>query len=388
MKGRALGLAALLAFACSRDGSAPPQGTPSEVPPSGNPPASQGPAAPTAKAQGDPEKEPGDLAAHAAGVRDAPPATNDVFVLEPSSLSLGLLEPNEERTVDFKLRNLTDQPLKILTVKRSCSCIALDYNKSAIPGGGSSAFHAKLVGVTRESRRVTVLITTDDPRRSSAEIEVFYSIVPSVDLSPPKADFGKVKVGEKAEIAIKVKLHLPPEVEKDPVVEPFIAPDEPIKILLDPPTVTPDVVGFRNLTTTLHLVLDTSQPLPPIKAELVFKPKEAKSFRFTSIPVFGEVRSGIFFEHDKLAFVGTEIGKPAMKSLRLYFSGEKSPALAEVAISPADFTEKHVLEADSHCWRFDVTCTPRAAGMATGELSVKLAGIAEPLTVALTARSK
>jgi uncharacterized protein DUF1573 len=374
-------LALLLALACSREGSASP-------PPAAIQPASQGSPAPAAKPAAAPENEPGEPAARAIGGRDAPPAANDVFALEPATLSLGLLEPNEERQVDFQVKNLSKQPLRILTIKTGCKCVTLDYAKGPIAIGGSASVHVKVTGVTRESRSVPVKVTTDDPRRSSAELAVYYAVVPPIDLMPPKIDFGKVKVGEKAELAIKVKLHLPKEIEKDPVLEPFVAPETPIKITLDPPTVTPDGADFRDLTTTLHLVLDTGRPLPPIQAELVFKPKEAKTYRFTSIPVFGEVRSGIFFEHDKLAFVGGEVGKPALKAIRLYFTGEKAPELAEVAIDPADFTEKHELEADRHCWRFDVTSTPRAAGALNGELRVKVAGVAEPLVVALTARSK
>lgn len=368
----------LLAVACSKDGGGAPAA------------AAAGQAAPAAKPAAAPTDKPAapdDRAVRAPGEGDVPPRTNDVFVLEPSSLKLGILEPNEERQVDFKVKNLSAQPLKIETIKTGCKCLTLQYEKKPIPVGGAGAVHVKVTGVTRESRRISVTVTTDDPKRSVAELAVYYSIVPAVDCNPPKADFGKAKVGEPAEQLIKVTLHLPPELEKVPALEPFITPDLPIKLVLDPPTVTQDG-NFRDVVTTLHLVLDTSRPLPAFQAQLVFKPKEPKTFRFTSIPVFGEVRASIFFEHDKLVFTGVEAGKPATKSIRLYFTGEKAPELTDVAIAPGEFTEKHELEAEKHCIRFDVTCTPKAGGALTGELRAKVAGVADPLAVALTARGK
>src|SRR5262245_51094636 len=262
-----------LAFACSRDAK---ESTPAAAPDS--PPAAAPGSAPAGKSPAAPAAAPADDSVHAAGERGEMPSRNDVFALEPPTLSLGLLEPNEERRVDFQVRNLTAQPLKITMIKTGCKCVTLDYSKTAIPAGGAGAVHVKVVGVTRESRRVAVSVTTDDPRRSRAELAVFYSVVPPVDFMPPKADFGKVKQGEKAELEIKVTLHLPPEVEKVPDLEPFIQHDLPIKIVLDPPSVTPDAAGFRDLKSTLHLVLDTSRPLPPFQTELVVKPKEAKSF--------------------------------------------------------------------------------------------------------------
>jgi hypothetical protein len=196
-----------------------------------------------------------------------------------------------------------------------------------------------------------------------------------------------VKQGEKAEQTVKVTLHLPPEIEKVPTLEPFISHDLPIKITLDPLIVTPAGNNFRDVTTTLHVVLDTSKPMAPFQTELVFKPAEAKTFRLTSLPVWGEVRAGTFFEHDKLVFTGMTVGTPAMKSIRFYYSGEEAPIFATVAPTPADFTEKHEVEAAKHCVRFDVTCTPTAASL-SGELRVTLAGSETPFTVALTARGK
>jgi hypothetical protein len=365
----------LLAVACSRGGG------------DAAPAAPAGQAAPAAKPAAAPPPAPDDRAVRPPGGGDAPPLANDVFALEPSSLKLGILEPNEERQVDFHVKNLSAQPLKIVTIKTGCKCLTLDYSRTAIPVGGSGAVHVKVTGVTRESRHISVTVTTDDPRRSMAELAVYYSIVPAVDCNPPKVDFGKAKVGEKAEALMKVTLHLPPEIENVPALEPFVTPELPIKLAFDPPTVTQDG-NFRDVVTTLHLVLDTSRPLPSFQAQLVFKPKEAKSFRLTTIPVFGEVRASIFFEHDKLVFTGVEAGKPATKSIRLYFTCEKPPELADVAVTPADFTEKHELEAEKHCIRFDVVCTPKADGALAGELRVKIAGVADPLAVALTARGR
>jgi hypothetical protein len=336
-----------------------------------------------------PKSDANDYAAAVAAKRAAPPATNEVFVLEPATLELGIVEPNEEKKVDFKVKNLSPNPLKIMTVKTGCKCITLDFAKTAIASGASGAVHIRVVGVSSNARHVTVTVTTDDPRRSTAELAINYAVVPEVVLVPPKADFGKVKAGAPAEVAIKVTLHLPSEIAADPVLEPFITTrqqDLPVKITLDPPTVAPTSAGFRDLTTTLHLVLDSSRQLAPFQTELVFKPKEAKTFRVTSIPVYGEVRAGNWLEHDQLVFLGTAVGKPVTKTVRLYYSGDSAPTLADVATTPADFTEKHEVEAASRCIRFDVTCTRAAAGALEGDLKVKVGANEPPLGVHLTAR--
>jgi hypothetical protein len=364
-----------LAFACSHDEKKAPDAAPVASGPQAKPAATPSATPP-----------PDDYASKVAARQAAPPATNDAFTLDPSTLSLGVLEPNELKRVDFKLTNNSAQPLKILTVKTGCKCITLDFARTAIAPGDSTQIHVSVVGVSSGARRNLVKVTTDDPRRSSAELVVFYGVVPEVLLVPPKLDFGKVKQGEKAEQTIKLTLHIPPEIEKDPVLEPFIQHDLPIKITLDPLTVTPVSVNFRDVTTMLHAVLDTSKPLAPFQTELVFKPKEARTYRFTSIPVWGEVRAGTFFEHEKLVFTGLTVGTPATKAIRFYYSGEEAPTFADVATTPADFTEKHEVEAANRCIRFDVTCTRAAAGALAGDLKVKVGASDPPLVVHLTAR--
>ncbi|MHC4990309.1 MAG: DUF1573 domain-containing protein, partial [Planctomycetota bacterium] len=41
---------------------------------------------------------------------------------EPAQLDLGILRPQQEVTSTFKVHNLGDKPLRILTLKPSCAC--------------------------------------------------------------------------------------------------------------------------------------------------------------------------------------------------------------------------------------------------------------------------
>src|SRR5262249_21666697 len=123
-------------------------------------------------------------------------------------------------------------------------------------------------------------------------------------------------------------------------------------------------------------------------ANVVFKPKEPRTYRTTLVPLRGEVRGAAWFEHPRLAFGPVPTGSPTMISIRLYGDGAEPPKLEEAVISPAVFAQKHETEPGNRCVRFALTCIPVEPGPVTGELRVKVASLAAPLALPLSARGR
>jgi hypothetical protein len=318
-----------------------------------------------------------------------PPSKAPVdVVLEPAAVNLHMLEPNEVRKIEFLVKNVSDQPIKIDTVLTSCRCVSVDFDAHEIPPGGSGVAHVTVTAATAEARKSIATVRTSGVRRTVTQFTIEYAVIPEVFTQPRKADFGRARVGDKGEIELKVVVHLPRELAVDPVLEPYVAQDLPVKVALDPQVVTKIREDTRDLTTTLRLKLDTSRPLAAFDSNVVFKPKGPGTYRLTLVRLLGEVRGAAWFEHAQLAFGPVAVGATTVFEIRLYGDGPDAPKLEEVSLAPAVFTEKHEVEAEKHCVRFDLSCTPTATGPIAGELRVKYAGCAQPLALPITARGK
>ena len=348
------------------------------------PAKSPAPVAPAAELPAAPATAP---ALAAAGVAQAPPAVYSPDVaLEPLSINLHMLEPNEVRKIEFKVKNVSDKPIKIDSILTSCKCVETDFDTREIPPGGSGVVRLTVNAATAEAKKaIATIYATGGRGRNVAKFEIEYAVISEVFTQPRVADFGRPKVGEKAEIALKVVVHLPRELAEDPVLEPYVADKRlPVTVTLDPPVVKKIREDTRDLTSTLHLVLDTSRPFPAFDSNIVF-PKKERALRLTTVRLLGEVRGAAWFEHPQLAFGPVPIGKPTVFSIRLYGDGAEPPKVEEAVLTPAVFAEKHEVEADKHCVRFDLACTPAEKGPFTGELRVKVASLAEPLALPLSA---
>ena len=317
-----------------------------------------------------------------------PPVYSPDVKIEPDSMNLHMLEPNEVKNVEFKVRNVSDKPIKIDSVLTTCRCVSVDFDAREIPPGEAAVARVKVTAATAEARKTIASVRTSGFRRNTAQFIIEYTVIPEVFTQPRKADFGRVKVGDKAEVTLKVVVHVPKELAEDPVLEPYVAQDLPIKVTLDPPVVTKIRDDTRDLVTTLHLVLDTSKPLAAFDSNVVFKPKLPRTYRQTLVRLLGEVRGAAWFEHPQLAFGPAAVGAPTRLSIRLYGEGPDPPKLEEAVVTPAVFTEKHEVDAATRSIRFDLTCTPAESGPVTGELVVKVAGCPAPLKLPLSARGK
>lgn len=321
--------------------------------------------------------------------QEPPKVYSPDVAIEPASLNLHMLDPNEVKKVEFKVKNVSDQPIKIDSVLTSCRCVETDFDQRPVAPGASGVVRLSVTAATAEAKKAIAWIYTSGMRRNVARFDLEYAVIPEPFTQPVFVDFGRAKVGDKAELAVKVVVHLPRELAEDPVLEPYVkATDLPIKLTVDPQVVTKIREDMRDLTTTMHLVLDTSQPLAAFETSIVFQPKAPHTYRAKNVRLVGEVRGAAWFEHGRFAFGVVPVGKPTVLSIRLYCNGAEPPKLEEAVITPANFTEKHEVEADRHCIRFDLTCTPTDPGPVTGELVVRVASLAAPLKLPLSAQGR
>jgi len=86
-------------------------------------------------------------------------ARGDEVFLEEASQELGVVREGEKRTIDFRLRNLTSQPIKILDSRMSCSCTSAQMlPESMLPGQITLVHIAFDPPASKRGQRVTELV--------------------------------------------------------------------------------------------------------------------------------------------------------------------------------------------------------------------------------------
>lgn len=102
-----------------------------------------------------------------------------------TDLQLKARPGQESMTVTFPYRNTGDQPVRILSVDPSCSCVAAGPEKAVCAPGESGAIRVelRLAGFIGRVRR-SLAVTTDDPAGQFAELTLSVDIPEVVNITP------------------------------------------------------------------------------------------------------------------------------------------------------------------------------------------------------------
>ncbi len=356
---RLAGVAAIaLAAACSRDGSgAPPRLEPGAAP---------------------------EAAVATAAKDDGKPA----FEIVPPRFDLGVLEPNEKRDLECEVVNRSDRPFSIAYVTNECKCISLDFDRGMIPPGKSSRVRTRVNATSAGMRTTAAILHLTDPKKSKVRIEFHYVIVPDISMNPRKIEFGRIETGKSFEQTVEVSMQLPDEITENPVLEPFLLHDLPIKLTLDPPTVTPPRHGLRRVKTTLHARLESNQPIPMFESMVVFKPKQPKAHRTATLQVFGQVVPAWFFERGVLGFGVVEVGVETSRTMRYFWPGEEPPAVRELKSDVPELTASCEVDKAKHCFVVTIKCLATRPGPIEGAIHLLTSLSEEPGKLRVTARAR
>lgn len=104
---------------------------------------------------------------------------------EATDLQLKARPGQESMTITFPYRNTGNQPVRILAVDPSCSCVAAGPEKAVCAPGESGAIRVELhlAGYVGRVRR-SLAVTTDDPAGKFAELTLSVDIPEVVNIAP------------------------------------------------------------------------------------------------------------------------------------------------------------------------------------------------------------
>jgi hypothetical protein len=172
------------------------------------------------------------------------------------------------------------------------------------------------------------------------------------------------------------------------VLEPFLEHELPIKFSLDPPVITEVTKGMRDLTTTLHVTLQSDQPMKPFETQLVFQSKTERTYRTTMVPITGQVADAWRFERPALALGVLDVGQEVSKNIKYFWTGDQPPDVEELKSDVPELELSQKLDAERKCFVVTVKCTPTKPGKIEGDVVLKTKQSTEPGVLHVTARVK
>ena len=315
---------------------------------------------------------------------EGPPA----WQLDPPEVRLGVVEPNGFHDVEFTLKNVSDRPFNVAYATTECKCMVADVSKEMIQPGGSIKVKVRVQATSAGVRKTATVLHLSDLARSKPRLEVRYAITPEILLEPRGIGFGRVAVGMPAEQSLRVTLHLPPELEEDPPLEPFLAHDLPITWRFDPPVVTPMPGGGRDWVAMLHLKLESSVPIAPFASDLVFRPKDKSHYRELLARVSGEVVPAWHFERGVVGFGSVGIGETAEKEIRYFFPAGAQPKIERLDTSIEGLEIEQSLDAERNCFVLKLKLTAKKRGKIEGDVNLLTSLSREPAVLQVTARAR
>jgi hypothetical protein len=387
-------LALALAAACSEQEPPTTAPAPSAASPAGTPtgtPAAANQSAPTSNAP-PANAPPAPEAATPKRVinvgEGAEPVGPAAYQIDPPEIRLGVVEPNGYHDVEFTLKNVSDRPFNVIHATTECKCIVADVSREMIKPGASIPVKMRVQATSAGVRKTATVLHLTDAARSKPRLEVRYAIAPEILLEPRGVGFGRVESGKAAEQSLRVTLHLPQELEKDPVLEPFLAHELPITWWFDPPVVTPMPGGGRDWVATLHVKLESKAPIPLFASHLVFRPKEKNHFRELLVRVTGEVVPSWYFERGVVGFGSVTVGELAEKEMRFFFPAGEPPKIERLDTTIEGLEIEQSLDAERHCFLLKLKLTPRQPGKIEGGVNLLTSLSPEPAVLQVTARAK
>jgi hypothetical protein len=97
----------------------------------------------------------------------------DRLIPDAYAKSFGTVEQGEVRTINFQLKNMSNQPIRILGGRPSCSCLVVDQLPMTLPLNGECRIRVGVRSSLRSGRIAeSIRLFTDLPSQSSLELKV------------------------------------------------------------------------------------------------------------------------------------------------------------------------------------------------------------------------
>jgi len=130
----------------------------------------------------------------------APASALNGYHVVPTSHELGAISTaatGGEVSVDTAIVNDGSRPLRIVSLRPSCSCVGLSMNRTEIPPGSRATLTARIaLGNESGPRRTSVTIVTSDPEREAIEIPFTWEAVPPLVSKPENFAAGRLRLGQ------------------------------------------------------------------------------------------------------------------------------------------------------------------------------------------------
>jgi hypothetical protein len=344
-------LAFAASTACRRDATAP------------------GPSGPSRPA---PRSNPGPSDARARFVQsDAEPYD---FALEPESIDLGVLRPDEDASCDFTIVNRDARPLPLCNVTGSCECLGIDWERGDLAPGERRKVHVRVRAENRGDRQLEAIVQAFDKKATKHEVAISYVVLPDLAFQPERVDFGKRVLGSSSRVDVQVAYVLPHGAAPIDFTTRLAKP-LPVTAELGAATVKERPGGLLDVTVPLRLTLDASGVVTPFDAALTLESPRCKPGR---LALSGEVHRGFYLDPDVVQIGVTKVGAKREGSVRLLWTKEQ-PRVDALECSVDELHAEAVLDAPGRNYKIKVVYEAKSAGDVDAEVRIRTDLAAEPL---------
>jgi len=303
------------------------------------------------------------------------------FVLEPETIDLGVLRPDESARCTFEIVNRDRRPLDLLHVDGSCDCVGFEWRPGDVPPGGRRRVDVVVSAENRGNKVLDAFVQARDREVTTRHVSIRYAIEPDLEFLPLRADFGQRIVGTPAQLELSIRYRLPEGVA--PLrLAPKVEVGAPVTIELGAVTAAAPIGGLVAIEQPLLLRLDAAKPVAPFRGHLEFA---GAGYRRAVLPVTGAVHGGAWIEPAELHLGVGEIGGVRRGTVRLRWTREPVD-VEEIACSSPDLTAQALRDEGARSFRLQVEFKPSVAGEFTGDVTVRLAQLPDPLVLRVRAR--
>lgn len=303
------------------------------------------------------------------------------FAVEPLTIDLGVLRPDEDANCSFEIVNRDARPLRLVNIDGSCDCVGFNWKQGDLPPGTRRRVDVAIRAENRGNKQLTAFVQANDRVVTTHQVAIRYSIEPDLLFDPPRADFGQRVVGTAAPLALRVRYRLPAG-SAALALAPRLSVDVPITIELGAAVADSPVGGLVEFDQSLLLTLDASRKVAPFRGELRF---ESPGHRRGVLPVTGAVHDGAWLEHAELQLGVTEVGQSRRGTTRIRWTTEPAD-VEEISCSSPDLTAQAHPEAGARSLRLQVEFKPSVAGDFAGDVTIRIKQAPEPLVLHVRAK--
>ena len=293
---------------------------------------------------------------------EAPASANDpsrprVVVENGDDYDFGIMEYEDTLSHTFVIRNLTEAPLTLRIVEKTCKCTVGRLPGEAIPPGETGEVNLEWTARSFATEfRQSATLETSDPVRSVITLSVHGRILRLVVASPPDLAFSDVPFGEGREQTLMVYSYHSADfaVEGAAWLDDALAPHMDVEIL---PGTAADLTASPTPLSAVRcqVRLKPTMPLGRFEQRLILRTNEPRTPK-VEIPIAGNIVSDVqligagYRRKEQVLELGViDAASGLTRPLRLSVRGEYREAfrVEEVVTEPSNCLQVTVGEAQT-----------------------------------------